>query len=255
MEEIKYLNIKDIRANTAQPRDVFDDDALGDLALSIKHNGLLQPITVRQVDGHYEIIAGERRFRACQRNNMEEVPCIIKNVDDKQSAALALIENIQREDLSAVEEGRAYKKLLEDNDMTQEMLAKQLGKSQATIANRIRLLQLPEDIQNAVIDGTLTERHGRALLGMEKKQQKKVYKQIVKKGLNVKQTEDYIAKLNAPKTPKEPKGILHGVSKSVKLAFNTIEQAVGMVNKSGVKATLEGYEEENEYKIVIRIPK
>lgn len=254
MEEVKLIHIDEITTNRYQPRLTFDDDALADLALSIKHNGLLQPIVVRAVDDHYEIIAGERRFRACKLNGFTEVPCIIKDATELQSAELALIENIQRQDLSAIEEAKAYVSLMRSSSMTQEELARKLGKSQATIANKIRLLQLPDEIQNAVSDGKLTERHARALLGVEKDEQSKVYHAILKKGLNVKKTEDYIKKLKEPKVSK-PKSVITGVSKSLKIAINTIDQAVKMINQSGVKATIEGYNEEDEVRIVIRMPK
>ena len=254
MEEVKLINIDEIATNRYQPRLIFDDNALADLALSIKHNGLLQPIVVRVVDDHYEIIAGERRYRACKLNGFSEVPCIVKDANELQSAELALIENIQRQDLSAIEEAKAYVSLMRSSSMTQDELAKKLGKSQASVANKIRLLQLPDEIQEAVSEGKLTERHARALLSVEKDKQKKVFKTILKKGLNVKKTEEYIQKLKEPKVDK-PKSVITGVSKSLKIAINTIDQAVKMINQSGVKATIEGFNEEDEIRIVIRMPK
>lgn len=254
MEEVRLIKVEEIRTNRYQPRLTFDDDALADLALSIKHNGLLQPIVVRKLEDGYEIIAGERRFRACKLNGLSEVPCIIKDATEIESAELALIENIQRQDLSAIEEAKAYVALMRSNGMTQDELAKKLGKSQASIANKIRLLQLPEKFQNAVSEGQLTERHARALLSVEKEDQEKVFQAIIKKGLNVKKTEDYIKKMKEPKEVK-PKSVITGVSKSLKIAINTIDQAVKMINQSGVKATIEGFNEEDEVKIVIRMPK
>lgn len=255
MEEVKLIKIDEIATNRYQPRLTFDDNALADLALSIKHNGLLQPIVVRMIDDHYEIIAGERRYRACKLNGYTEVPCIVKDATELQSAELALIENIQRQDLSAIEEAKAYVSLMRSSSMTQDELAKKLGKSQASIANKIRLLQLPDEIQEAVSEGKLTERHARALLSVDKDEQKKVFKTILKKGLNVKKTEEYIQKLKTPKAEKPKSGVITGVSKSLKIAINTIDQAVKMINQSGVTATIEGFNEEDEIRIVIRMPK
>ena len=168
MEEVKLIDVSLITTNKNQPRVFFEEDALADLALSIKHNGLLQPIVVRQVDGKYEIIAGERRFRACRLNGMDQVPCLVMEKSELESAELALIENIQRQDLSAIEEANAYVNLMRTSGLTQDELAKKIGKSQASVANKIRLLQLPEEIQKGVSSGEITERHGRALLGVDK---------------------------------------------------------------------------------------
>ena len=227
---------------------------MADLALSIKHNGLLQPIVVRQIEDKYEIIAGERRFRACRLNGMDDVPCIVMEKSDLESAELALIENIQRQDLSAIEEANAYLNLMRTSGLTQEELAKKIGKSQASVANKIRLLQLPKEIQEGVSSGMITERHGRALLGVDKEQQNAVYKTILKKGLNVKKTEDYIQSLKTPKETKQ-KGSLHGITKHIRIAMNTIEQAVKMINNGGIKASVDSHEEGNDIVMTVRIPK
>lgn len=254
MEEVKLIDVSLITTNKNQPRVYFEEDALADLALSIKHNGLLQPIVVRQVEDKYEIIAGERRFRACRLNSMDQVPCLVMEKSDLESAELALIENIQRQDLSAIEEANAYVNLMRTSGLTQDELAKKIGKSQASVANKIRLLQLPEEIQKGVSSGAITERHGRALLGVDKEQQNAVYKTILKKGLNVKKTEDYIQSLKTPKEVKQ-KGGLRGITKHIRIAMNTIEQAVTMINKGGIKASVESREEGNDIVMTVRIPK
>lgn len=254
MEEVKLINADLITTNKNQPRVYFEEDALAELALSIKHNGLLQPIVVRQVEDHYEIIAGERRFRACRLNGMNEVPCLVKEKSDLESAELALIENIQRQDLSAIEEANAYVSLMRTSNLTQEELAKKIGKSQASVANKIRLLQLSDEIQHAVNSGVITERHGRALLSVDKEQRNNVYKTIVKKDFNVRKTEEYIQQLKEPKETKK-KGGLHGVTKHIRIAMNTIEQAVKMINDGGIKASVESHDEENSIVMIVRIPK
>lgn len=254
MEEVKLIDVNLITTNKNQPRVFFEEDALADLALSIKHNGLLQPVVVRQVEDKFEIIAGERRFRACRLNGMDQVPCIVMAKSDLESAELALIENIQRQDLSAIEEANAYVNLMRTSGLTQDELAKKIGKSQASVANKIRLLQLPEEIQKGVSSGAITERHGRALLGVDKEQQNAVYKTILKKGLNVKKTEDYIQSLKTPKEVKQ-KGSLHGITKHIRIAMNTIEQAVRMINNGGIKASVDSREDGNDIIMTVRIPK
>ncbi|MBE6113510.1 MAG: nucleoid occlusion protein [Erysipelotrichaceae bacterium] len=254
MKEVKWIDADLIVTNKNQPRLYFDDEALADLALSIKYNGLLQPIVVRHMGDHYEIIAGERRLRACRLNGMDEVPCILMETSDLQSAELALIENIQRQDLSAIEEAKAYVNLMRNSSMTQEEVAKKIGKSQASVANKIRLLNLPEEIQQAVSSGVITERHGRALLSVEKEQQRNVYKTIINKGYNVKKTEEYIQQLKEPKEAKK-KSSLHGITKHTKIAMNTIEQAVKMINDGGIKATVETRDDGDAVMMVVRIPK
>ena len=254
MEEVRLININEIKTNRYQPRIVFDDGALGELALSIKHNGLLQPIVVRKSDIGYEIIAGERRYRACKLNGLEEVPCIVKEADELQSAELALIENIQRQDLSAIEEANAYVALMRTSEMTQEQLAKKIGKSQASVANKIRLLQLPDKIQEKVSGGALTERHARALLGLSEDEQKKVLKVIETKGLTVQKTEEFIKKMKEPKE-KKSKTTIHGASKQIRLAINTIDEAVKMINEAGITAVMECFDDDKEVRVVIKMPK
>lgn len=254
MKEVVLLPIDQITTNKHQPRLYFEEDALADLALSIKHNGLLQPIVVRRMDNGYEIVAGERRFRACKLNNLKEVPAIIMDVSEQQSAELALIENIQRQDLSAIEEAKAYVNIIRNSGCTQEEVARKVGKSQASVANKIRLLQLPEQIQDAVSSSQITERHARAILSVEPEKQAEVFKTIVKKGLTVRKSEEYIKKLSEDKT-KKPKPMIMGLTKNMKIAMNTIHQAVAMINKTGIHVSVEEQDGEKEVRMIVRIPK
>lgn len=254
MKEVLLLPIDQITTNKHQPRLFFEEDALADLALSIKHNGLLQPIVVRKIDDGYEIVAGERRFRACKLNNLKEISAIVMDVNEQQSAEMALIENIQRQDLSAIEEAKAYVNIIRNSGCTQEEVARKVGKSQASVANKIRLLQLPEQIQEAVSTAQITERHARAILSVEASKQNEVFKTIVKKGLTVRKSEEYIKKLSEVPT-KQAKPMIMGLTKNMKIAMNTIHQAVTMINKTGVSVTVEEQDGEKEIRMIVRIPK
>ena len=192
MKEILMVPIEKIVANPFQPRIEFNEESLMDLAQSIRENGLIQPVTLKEKDGYYEIVAGERRYRACQMIGMTEIPANVMDVQESQMAALALVENIQREDLSAIEEAKAFVQIMKVTGCTQSELAMKLGKSQSSIANKIRLLNLSENVQNAVSSKIITERHARSLVGMDEKKQQEMLDKIVKKGLNVSQTENLI---------------------------------------------------------------
>ena len=172
------VDVDNIQPSRYQPRLIFDEEALQELAVSIHQNGLIQPITVRKVDDHYEIIAGERRYRACLLLQMEKVPCYVLTPNEDQAAQMALVENVQRKDLSAIEEARSYLQIMRQCHMTQEQLAEKIGKSQSSVANKIRLLNLPEEIQGGVMEGKITERHARALLSASVENQKKIYQDI-----------------------------------------------------------------------------
>ena len=150
-DEIVFLHLDDIIPNRFQPREVFDERALKELAVSIKEHGVIQPIIVRNVNGKYEIIAGERRYKASALAGLTKIPAIVRQLDDKESSKVALLENLQRKNLNAIEEARTYQKILELDEMTQEELSKTMGKSQSAVANKIRLLNLPDEIQDAVL--------------------------------------------------------------------------------------------------------
>lgn len=200
----QMLKISQVEPNREQPRKKFDKEALEDLAGSIKQYGIIQPIIVCKKDDYYEIIAGERRWRAAKMAGLKEVPVVIREYSEKEIAEISLIENIQRENLNPVEEAIAYKKLIEDYELTQEELSQRISKSRTLIANTMRLLKLEESVQKLLADGKLSAGHARALLGLEDpEQQRAVAKLIVDEALSVRQTEDLVKKLNEPEKEKK----------------------------------------------------
>ncbi len=206
---INEISIDEIEANPDQPRRNFDEEALNELADSIKQIGVVQPITLRkQEDGKYQIIAGERRFRASQIAGLKTIPAYIREVNENELMEMALIENIQREDLNAIEEALAYQNLMDKCDYTQDQLSERVGKKRATVANYLRLLRLPAEIQMAVKDKKIDMGHARALMGIEDAEmQLKVYNQIVKEGLSVRKVEEIAKEIregkNAPAKKKK----------------------------------------------------
>lgn len=190
-DSILNINIKDISPNKNQPRRDFDEDSLKELAKSIELYGLIQPILVRDIKGKYEIVAGERRWRACKLAGLKEIPSIIKDMGQEESAKIALIENIQREDLNPVEEAQAYKRLMEEFSLTQEELSSEIGKSRSYISNSIRILNLDNEILDHISSGDLSQGHGKAILSIkDKEEQIKIAKEILNKKLNVRDTEN-----------------------------------------------------------------
>jgi ParB family transcriptional regulator, chromosome partitioning protein len=199
--EIKYIDLVDIIPNRLQPRTEFDEDKLNELATSIKQYGIINPLLVRKVGNKYEIIAGERRFKAAKIVGLERVPVIISNMDERTSAEVAVIENIQRQDLSALEEARSYRKLLDQASITQEQLATKMGKSQSTIANKMRLLNLCDEVQEALDNNQISERHARSLLQLKNiDDQRNALEKIIKERLTVKATENLIKEILQSKT-------------------------------------------------------
>ncbi len=202
--EPQMLKISQVEPNREQPRKQFDKEALEDLAGSIKQYGIIQPIIVCKKDDYYEIIAGERRWRAAKMAGLKEVPVVIRKYSEKEIAEISLIENIQRENLNPIEEAVAYKKLIEDYELTQEELSQRISKSRTLIANTMRLLKLEKSVQKLLADGKLSAGHARALLGLEDpEQQRAVAKQIIDEALSVRQTEDLVKKLNEPEKEKK----------------------------------------------------
>lgn len=254
MRESKVVSIDEIRPNPYQPRIDFDDEALMELSQSIRENGLIHPITVRQEKDGYEIVAGERRYRAMKIAGMIEIPVIVIDADEVQMAEMALVENIQRENLSAIEEANAYVQIMKTTGISQSQLALKLGKSQSSIANKIRLLQLDEEVQQAVTARRITERHARALLALPKEKQEQVMETIVKKGLTVAQSEKMIRKEASPK-PKRQKKVFKGLSRNIKIGLNTIDQAVAMIEKSGIQIHRDMTEDEDEVVVTLHFPK
>lgn len=255
--EVRTIPIKNIMPNPNQPRREFDKAALQDLAISIMEYGLMQPITVRQTGAFdYELIAGERRLTACRNLGMAYIPAIVMKVDDTDSAILALVENIQRENLNYIEEAEAFCTLINDHGLTQEELADKLGKGQSTIANKIRILKLSPEIRKILTDNGLTERHARALLRLpEERQRLRVAKLIAERGLNVAKTEELVDKLlQGPDRPHaEPRNMR--LFKDLRIFTNTIKQAVDMMNRSGIAATAKKRESRDRIEYTIVIPK
>ncbi|MDR7074079.1 nucleoid occlusion protein [Fictibacillus barbaricus] len=257
-EEVLQIPVQQITPNRFQPRTVFIDERIGELAQTIEAHGIIQPIVVRAYgEEQYELIAGERRWRAVQKLGWETIPAIVKDMDDSQTASVALIENLQREELTAIEEAMAYAKLLELHGLTQEGLAQKLGKGQSTIANKLRLLKLPQSIQDALLQKKITERHARALIILKTPEKMEfILNEILEKQLNVKQTEDRVKKLIESETAeKKPQARRKSFSKDMRLAINTVRQSVDMVVQSGLSIDTEEEEHEEFYQFTIRIPK
>ncbi len=249
----KFIDINEIIANEKQPRTHFEKEKIQELAVSIQQNGLLQPVVVRPYNGKYQIVVGERRYRACRLAGLSEVPCLVQEYDEEQTATAALVENIQRENLSPIEEALAYQQLLDTQDITQEELAEKVGKKQSTIANKLRLLQLPMTVQEAVRRRDITERHARALLKLDTTaKQNNMLREIMAKGLNVEQTEQ---KIKAKTEPKKAKPKTKSISQNLKIAMNTLDQAVQMVQQAGVETVVDVQETDDEVIYMIKMKK
>lgn len=207
LEQVEQILIIDIKPNPFQPRKIFDEEALKELSESIKEHGVLQPIILRKKGSKFEIVVGERRYRASQLANLEAIPAVIRELNDQQMMELAILENLQREDLTAIEEAEAYQNLLEHLNLTQEQLAFRLGKSRPHIANHIRLLSLPQVVRDAISDGIFSMGHGKALLGLKKKKNiPLIMQKSIKENLNVRQLEALVQRLNE-NVPRETKKV------------------------------------------------
>ncbi len=250
MKQLIRIDTNRVMANPYQPRNYFDENGIAELAKSIKENGLIQPISVREKNGMYEIVVGERRFRALQKLGYEQIDVYVLDDDEAGTMNKALIENIQRENLSAIEEAKAYLKIMQYQHITQSELAQQIGKSQPSIANKIRLLNLNDNIQNAVESKMISERHARAMLSLSSEEQDKVLDSILKEGLNVAQTE---ATIKQKKTKKVSQS--KGYARNVLVAINTIKQAIAMVEKTGMDVSYSENDEDRFVSIEIKIKK
>lgn len=253
MASVENISMSLIAPNPFQPRKEFDGESIDELASSIQKNGLIQPLVVRPYQSYYQIITGERRFKACQLLEWSNIPCIVQEVSDAEMAIMALIENLQRENLSPVEEAQAYRQLLEMTDLTQAALAEQLGKTQSSIANKIRLLSLSKPVQDALNNKLITERHGRAMLQLTAEQQEAILEKVVIKNLNVKDTEKLIEKNFVKKTKDRDRIKCFGVS--TRIAINTVRQAVRNLQKVNMDIRLDEEDAEQEYTMTIKIRK
>lgn len=260
-ERIIYLPIESITPNPAQPRKIFSEPELRDLANSIRENGVLQPITVRRSGNRYQLVAGERRLRASALAGLKEIPCIISNMDDKQSSLIALVENLQRCDLDYFEEAVGIYNLIQTYGFSQEEAAKKLGKSQSAISNKLRLLKLDPDVMKLILRNGLSERHARALLRLESREdQLSALDQILEENMNVSQTDAYIEHLLVQRNNPQPeapklKPTTTYIFKDVRLFLNTINHAVDTMRNSGIKADIQRDEDDSQIRMTIHICK
>lgn len=254
---VREIPIDRVRANPYQPRRQFDERELKELAASIETYGLLQPVLVRpKSNSWYELIAGERRVRAVRLLGRATIPALVRELDDEDMGLLALLENLQRLDLSFWEEAEGYARLLSEFDLTQEELAQRLGKSQSTIANKLRLLRLPDSIRHNISREIFTERHARALLRLpEAETQEKVVEKIVSENLTVQATEQWIARILGETKPKEKKARFIRVYKDIRLFINSVRRAAAELRQAGLEVTVKEWETDNSWEISIVVPK
>lgn len=251
---VTEIEIASIHVNENQPRKFFSDEKLAELAASIKEHGVVQPIVVRPVKpGEYELVAGERRWRACKKIGLKTIPAVIKDVTEREKAEIALIENIQRENLNPVEEAVAYKTLMEEYGLTQEELSSRVGKSRPFIANTVRLLNLPAEVLAMVSDGRLSAGHARALLGLNKqKEQLELAKLIIAKNLSVRQTEQAVKKgitiKEKVKAPAHREPIIMAVEERLRNKFSTQIKIKG--GKKAGKIEIDYYNQEDLKRII-----
>lgn len=276
-KQVQEIELDKIMPNRYQPRHTFSDESIEELAATLKEQGLLQPIILRKpADGpevEYEIIAGERRFRAAQSLKWAKIPAIVENMDDEKAASLALVENLQRENLNPIDEAQAYVQLMKVNNLTQTELAEQMGKTQSYIANKIRLLKLTPKVQGFLIDKKISQRHGRALLALNEEDQDTAVSEIIKNGLTVKETEEMVKDLdgyleaqkqakeeeleeNKPEKEKKPKKKVQvRTANDFKVQINTIKKAIKMAKDSGMTVKYKEDKKGDSYKITIELLK
>ena len=246
---VVFLPARTIRPNPAQPRKVFREEPLEELAQSIRRHGILQPLSVRRVGAAYELIAGERRLRAAIQAGLNEVPCIVMNMDDRESGLTALVENLQRQDLDFIEEAKGISGLMTQWSMSQEQVARVIGKSQSSVANKLRLLRHSNPVLEALRAGNLTERHARALLKLQCEQEKLLaIQEIIAQGMGVARTERYIEELLSGR-PKRQRGANLGAF------LNSLDQSLAKMQQSGIAAISERRETESQIVLTITIPK
>ena len=218
-KEIFDIALTDIMPNRFQPREIFDDDSLLELAESIKQHGVIQPIIVRKIGDKYELIAGERRYRASAIAGKETIPALVRDIDDKEAAKIALLENLQRKDLTPIEEAKTYQTILKLDNITQDELAQNLGKSQSAIANKLRLLNLDEEVQTALLNSQISERHARSLLSVDNETQKQLLNKVLNERLTVRQLDEEIMKITGkmPESEEQEQNVFfnHNIDSSI----------------------------------------
>lgn len=260
-DNVHQINSADIMPNPFQPRKIFNNDSLQELSASIREYGVIQPLIVRNVANGFELVAGERRLRASKLAGLEQVPVIVKEFTDKEVAELAMIENLQREDLHFLEEAEGFQQLITSFSFTQEELAKRMGKKQSTIANKLRLLKLSPEVRGILAAEKLTERHARSLLKIDDTRlQMEVLELIREKGLNVRETEELIEEFlediaKQIEEKNKPKRNVVKVIRDVRIFINTINNVVGEMKKTGLKIKVKQEQDDEYIHINLRIPK
>lgn len=255
---IVYLNTEDISPNPVQPRKIFDDEALEELSRSIRDYGILNPLSVRLRGSRYELVAGERRLRAAKLAGLREVPCILLDVNMEDASLIALIENLQRQDLDFIEEANGINQLVRMFGMSQEEAARRIGKSQSAVANKLRLLRLPQDVLNSLRQNGLSERHGRALLRLrDAEEQRAALLYIIDNGLTVAATDAYIEALLQEPEPEPAKQEARRtfVLKDVRVFLNTLSRSLDLMKQGGIDAGMRREETESSLILTISIPK
>ncbi|MBP1763904.1 MAG: parB-like partition protein, partial [Firmicutes bacterium] len=256
LSNVQEIAVDSIVPNPYQPRKLFDDEALQELAASIREFGIIQPLLVRPASPGYELIAGERRLRAAKLAQLAMVPAIVKNFSDKEAAELAMIENLQREDLHYLDEALGFQQLLANFGFTQEELARRVGKNQSTIANKLRLLKLTDDVRKVILETNLTERHARALLKLDdEKQQFIVLQDVQAKKLNVRETEELVERVVQQAEPAKPKQNIVRMIKDVRIFLNTIHSVINQMKKAGMKIKVEQTQDDKAVYLKLKIPK
>ncbi len=257
-KEILYLPIDSIKPNPYQPRKFFERASLEELSNSIREYGVMQPISVRLINGYtYELVAGERRLRASKMAGLTTIPSILISINDQDSAVLAIIENLQRQNLNYLEEADGFMNLMRDYSFTQEELAIKIGKSQSTIANKLRILRLSKNVQKVLIENDLSERHARALLKINDEElQISILHKIIREGLTVKKTEELIEEIISKREIniiKKPEMRIKQCVRDIRIFTNTIKQAVDIMNSSGAKTDYVVNEVDDGYEIKINV--
>ena len=255
---ILYLRPEDIAPNPVQPRRSFDEEALAELSESIRCYGILNPLTVRQRAGHYELVAGERRLRAARLAGLREVPCLLLDVDLEDAGLIALVENLQRKDLDFLEEAEGLRQLIDRFGLSQEEAARRIGKSQSAVANKLRLLRLPADVLEALRENGLSERHGRALLRLpDAESQRAALEVILARGMTVAAADTYIDALlsepEAPEAAEKPRRTF--VLKDVRIFLNTLSRSIDLMKQGGIDAGMRREETDDALILTISIPK
>lgn len=263
-KQVQDIELSKIKPNSYQPRHEFSEESIRELATTLDKDGLLQPIIVREKGDEYEIVAGERRLRAAKHLDWEKIPAIVNNMDDSQAASLALIENLQREDLNPIDEAQAYNNLMKLNNLTQTTLAQNIGKSQSYVANKLRLLKLTPKVQSYLASGEISPRHGRCLVGLSEKDQSRVLDEILAHNLNVSETEkivknveQYFADKKIEDKEKEQaektRRAANRIPKDLKVQINTIKKAIKLAQQSGIKVKFKENNDPDDYMITIEL--